>query len=134
MENHNQVRHESHHSKRSDKGGSFLGVVLIILGIGWILRETGVLYGIPGWHSVQHSFQSVAHGFRGDFMGLSWPLILLIAGVVLVAGRRLIGAILILLAIFFFLPGFVIIPGILTIFLLPVILIILGIVVISRLL
>lgn len=134
MENQHEIQGEQHHSKPHHKGGSFLGTVLVILGIIWILRETGWLHKVPGWHAVQHSFHNFSHSFRFDFMGITWPLILLIVGIILVSGRRLVGTILILLAIFFFLPGLLIIPGILTVFFLPVMLIILGIVVISRLL
>lgn len=134
MENHHEVRRESHRSKEHNKGGSFLGTILIILGIGWILKEIGWLHGFPGWHAVQHSFHSFTNIFHFGALNITWPLILLVVGIVLLAGRRFVGAILVLLAIIFFLPGFLIIPGILTVFFLPVILIILGIVVISRLL
>ena len=92
--------------------GSLLGTILIIVGILWILREIG--WQINTWD-----------------IGL--PEILLIVGVILIVGRRFIGTLLVVLAILLFLPH-LIIPGILLFLLFPVLLIVLGVIVITRLL
>ena len=134
MDNHRDTHRNCCNHERRERKGSFLGTVLIVLGILWILKEIGWLHGWPVWYSVQNSFLNLGNIFHFGAIGVTWPVILLIVGVLLLAGRRIIGTLLIFLAILFFLPGGLIIPGILTIFFLPVILIILGIIIIARLL
>ena len=134
MENRHDRKCSCCDKEHRERRGSFLGTVLLILGILWILNEVGWLHGWPVWHSVQHSVINFGNIFHFGAISVTWPLILLIVGLILIAGRRFIGTVLIVLAILFFLPGGFIIPGILTVFFLPVILIILGIIVIARLL
>ena len=134
MENYHETKGRYCCSERRERKGSFLGTVLIVLGVLWILKEIGWLHGMPGWDSVRHSFLNFTNVFHFNAINITWPVILLVVGILLIAGRRLIGTLLILLAVFILLPGSIIIPGILTVFFLPVILIILGIIVIGRLL
>ncbi|MGQ8336110.1 hypothetical protein ACUNWD_06120 [Sunxiuqinia sp. A32] len=129
-EHYSRHRHEEH----PKKGSSTLGTILIILGLYFILKETGWLHGIPGWDVFRSSFSNFFNIFHFHAINITWPLVLLIVGAFLIMGRRIIGGILVLLAILFFLPGLIIIPGILAVFLLPVLLIILGVIVISRIL
>lgn len=122
-----------HHSHRRRSSGSFLAWVLIIFGAVLILKEIGWEFNIPGFGAIFHGFwEFVGDVFR--FIGnIGWPIILVIAGIVLIAGRRLFGALLLLLVLFFILPKFIVIPGILMILFFPVILLIAGIVILTKL-
>ena len=134
MENYHQHRHERHDYRERSSGGSFLGIVLLIIGLLWILKEIGWHIGLPGWDSVQYATGSFLNIFHVAAWSITWPVIILIVGFILLIGRRLIGTILVLLALFLFLPHLIIIPGILAIVFFPVLLIVLGIILISRLL
>lgn len=134
MENYHNHRTETHYHRERRSGGSFLGVVLLIVGLLWILKEIGWHIGLPGWNAVQHATGSFLNIFHFAAWTITWPIILLVVGFLLIAGRRLIGTVLVLLALFLFLPHFIIIPGILAIIFFPVLLIVLGIILISRLL
>jgi hypothetical protein len=113
--------------------GSFWAYVLIIVGLLWILKQSGWDIHLPGIGE----FLSGIGRFFGNLV--SWsasaiiPLLILFLGVVLIFGRKLIGALLFVLLLLILLPHFLIIPGILMIIFFPVILIILGIVILTKL-
>ncbi|WP_299580974.1 hypothetical protein [uncultured Sunxiuqinia sp.] len=132
MEN-NSYRQERKCSKERKSDGSFLGTVLIIVGVLWILKEFGWHIGLPGWHAVREGMSNFFNIFHVGAVSITWPVILLIVGVLLLAGRRLVGALLLVLAVLFVLPH-VIIPGILTIVFFPIILVVVGIILISKIL
>lgn len=131
MENQHCSRHE--HKREKNSSGSFLGVILIIVGVLWVLKEIGWHIGLPGWHTIREATSSLMNVFHFGALSVTWPIILLIAGVLLIAGRRLVGLLLILFAVFFILPHFII-PGILAIIFFPVLLVVLGIILISKIL
>lgn len=132
MENHHH-KQEFTHGRERKSNGSFLGIILVVIGILWILKEIGWHIGLPGWHAVREASSNLLNIFHVGAFTITWPVILLLVGVLLIAGRRLIGTLLIILAVLFLLPHLVI-PGILAILFLPVILIVLGIILISRIL
>ncbi len=134
MENHMNSRStccgDRHRKKNS---GSFWGTILIIIGLFWILKEYGWHIGLPGWDAFRHAMIGFVNIFHVNAWSVSLPVILLIIGVLLLIGRRLIGTLLIIFAILFLLPH-LIVPGILAILFFPVLLIVLGIIVLTRLL
>ena len=130
MENSYYNKNENHQMRERRGSGSFLGVMLIIAGLLWLLKETGWYHmGLTGWHTVSGFLK----GFHFGTWSGSWPVVLLVVGIVLVSGRRILGVLLIFLALLLFLPGLVI-PGIVAILLFPVLLVIAGIILISRML
>lgn len=131
---HHYHRHEDHCHRERRSGPSFLGIVLLVVGLLWILKEIGWHIGLPGWDAVNHAAGSFLNIFHVAAVAITWPVILLIVGILLLIGRRLVGTVLVLLALFLFLPHLMIIPGILAVIFFPVILIVLGIIIISRLL
>jgi len=120
------------HERKS--GSSFLGVVLIAIGVLWILKETGWHIGLPDWHSVHQAGSSFMNLFHFGSISLGWPIIILIVGLLLLAGRRVFGALLVCLAVFLFLPHFSIISGIFALLFFPVVLLVIGIILVSRIL
>ena len=66
MENQHEVNRGKRRPANCERRGSFLGTVLIILGIIWIIKEMGWSLGIPGWHEVQHSFHNFFNIFHVD--------------------------------------------------------------------
>ena len=132
MENH-QYRQDKHPQRERKSSGSLLGTVLIIIGLLWILKEFGWHIGLPGWHAVREGATNFFNIFHVGAITITWPVILLIVGILLLAGRRLIGTLLIIVAVLFLLPHFII-PGILTILFFPVILLVVGIILIIRIL
>lgn len=133
MENRHRTQ-ENCQGQARKSGGSFLGFVLIVIGVLWILKEIGWHIGMPGWDSVHRAGASFMNLFHFGALSLSWPVIILIVGLLLIAGRRVIGALLVCLAVFLFLPHFVIIPGILALLFFPVVLLVVGIILISKIL
>lgn len=121
------------HIEHKRHSGSFWAYVLIILGIIWILRESGWDINLPGiggfFAGIGNFFGNLVHWSAGA----TFPLLILLAGIVLIAGRRFFGALLFVLLILIFIPHFLIIPGILMIIFLPVILIIIGIIILTKL-
>ena len=121
------------YSHRQKHSGSLLAWILIIVGIVLILGRAGWNISLPGLGAIVH--------WIGQFVGdvfhfitrIGWPALLVIAGIILLTGRRLIGGLLLFLVLLFILPNFIIIPGILLIIFFPLILIIVGIVILTKL-
>ncbi|HAZ02043.1 MAG: hypothetical protein A2W90_09050 [Bacteroidetes bacterium GWF2_42_66] len=122
---------EDHYRQR--RSGSTLAWILIIIGLVLILKNSGWGINIPGIGSV---FTGIGH-FIGDvfhfFVHIGWPVVLIIAGIILLAGRKLIGGLILFLLLLFILPKFILIPGILLIIFFPLILIVAGIVILTKL-
>ena len=123
---------ERHYEHRKHSG-SFWAWVLIIFGIIWILGENGWDINLPGIGSF---FAGIGNFFGNLFhwsAGATLPILIILAGIVLIAGRRFFGALLLVLLILILVPHFMIIPGILMIVFLPVVLIIIGIIALTKL-
>ena len=113
--------------------GSFWAYVLIIIGVLWILKQSGWDINFPHlgefFAGVGQFFGNLVHWSAGAAI----PVLIILAGIVLLAGRRFFGALLLVLLVMIFIPHFIIIPGILMILFFPIILIILGIIILTKL-
>ncbi|WP_297091134.1 hypothetical protein [uncultured Draconibacterium sp.] len=119
---------------RKQNSGEVLALVLIGIGLVWILKQTGFFFNFPlfNLHGIFSPITNAFHGIGNLFF--SWPVILIIIGVVLMAGKRSGGVVLIVIGGVFLLPKLFIISGAAIVFLFPVLLIVLGILLIARLL
>jgi hypothetical protein len=113
--------------------GSFLAYVLIILGILWILKQSGWDIHFPNigafFSGIGHFFGNMVHWSGAAML----PFLVILAGIILITGRRFFGALLLVILILILIPHFLIIPGILMILFLPVILIVIGIIILTKL-
>lgn len=113
--------------------GSFWAYVLIIVGLLWILKQSGWDINLPG---IGDFFAGIGH-FFGSLAGWSAsalvPVLIIFLGIVLILGRKFFGALFLVLLLMIILPHFLIIPGILMIIFFPVVLIIIGIIILTKL-
>jgi hypothetical protein len=118
------------HKKSS---GSFWAWVLIIFGIIWLLSRSGWDINLPGigdfFAGIGNVFGSLASWSASALV----PLLIIFLGIVLILGRKFIGALFLVLLIMIILPHFLIVPGILMIIFFPVVLIIIGIIILTKL-
>ena len=123
---------ESHweHRRRSNP---FWAYVLIIFGILWIMSKSGWDIHLPGFGALFSAIGNFFGHLTHWSAGVNIPIILLILGILLIAGRRVFGTLLLVLLIMILIPNFLIIPGILMILFFPLILILIGIVVLTKL-
>jgi hypothetical protein len=121
------------HIEQRKNSGSFLAWVLIIFGILWILKHNGWDIHFPNigefFSSLGNFFGNLAHWSGGSIL----PILIIAFGIVLLLGRKFFGALFLVIILLIVLPNFLIIPGILMIVFFPLILIIIGIVVLSKL-
>ncbi len=121
------------HCEQRKHSGSFWAYVLIIFGVLWLLKQTGWDIHFPG---IGEFFSSIGH-FFGNLAQWSFnaaiPVLIILIGVGLILGRRFLGALLFVVLLMLILPNFLIIPGILMILFFPIILIIIGIIILSKL-
>jgi hypothetical protein len=116
-------------TKSDNNSKSVLAIILIIIGGLWLLRQVG----FPFFHiaDIITPIRHVLHGF-GSFI-FSWPILLIIIGLILLAGKRTSsGFILIAIGGLFILPKIFVIPGLTATIVLPLVLIGLGIALIAR--
>lgn len=113
--------------------GSFWAYVLIIVGLLWILKQSGWDINLPGigdfFAGIGHFFGSLASWSASALV----PVLIIFLGIVLILGRKFFGALFLVLLLMIILPHFLIIPGILMIIFFPVVLIIIGIIILSKL-
>lgn len=119
--------------KEKKHKGSVLGVILIVVGIYWILRETGWFIHLPGWEFFRDRIWETFSFLRVELGDLLLPILLLVTGLLLVSGRRRVGGLLVLIALLVFIPG-IVVPGILMVMFFPLLLIIVGILLIKSIL
>ena len=120
--------------QRRNNSRVVLAVVLIIIGTLWLLRKIGFYFEFPNFY-----FEHIFSPFRQAFHGLwhfifSWPMILIIIGLVLMAGKRSSGIVFIVVGGVFLLPKIFFFPGLTVSFLLPVLLIGFGVALVARIL
>ena len=124
---------EKHCCEQRRNSGSFWAYVLIIIGILWILKQTGWDIHFPGigdfFSGIGHFFSSLANWSFGALI----PIMVIFLGIGLIVGRRFFGALLFVLLLMIFIPHFLIIPGILLVLFFPIVLIVLGIIILSKL-
>jgi hypothetical protein len=110
-----------------------LAIVLIVIGILLVIKKSGVFYHFP-FFNLNHVFFPIQNVFHNiGHVIFSWPLILLLVGLILLAGRRAGGWVLIIIGGIFLLPKLFVLSGTAILFLLPLILIVAGIAIIARL-
>ena len=117
---------------QNDNSKLILAFVLIGIGVIWILRKIGLYFDIPHFY-----FQNLFFPFKDLFHSLfgfifSWPMILIIVGLILIAGKRSAGTVLIVVGGIFLLPKIFGIHGITFSLFFPVLLVGLGVAMIAR--
>ncbi len=127
-------RIQNEQTPRKKNSNEILALVLIGIGLLWLLKQTGMFFQFP-FLRLNHIFEPVRHSFHsfGHFF-FSWPMILIIIGLVLMAGKRSGGLVLLIIGGIFILPKIFILTGVTFLFIFPVLLIVLGIALIARLL
>lgn len=120
------------HIEHRKSSGTFWAWVLIIFGLIWILNKSGWDVNLPGFGAF---FTGIGH-FFGSLFRLSaaalLPILIVLAGIMLILGRRFLGALLFVLLFLILIPHFLIVPGILMIVFFPVLLIIIGIIILTK--
>lgn len=117
-----------------DQTRNGLAIVLIVIGVLWVVKQTGFFYGFP-FFNLNHIFTPVGR-VLGSFTHLvfSWPMILILVGLVLMAGKRSAGLVLLIIGGIFLLPKLFIFSGAMLMLFLPLVLIVVGIAIVARLL
>ena len=111
-----------------------LAVFLIFIGMVWLLRKIGFYIEFPNIN-FEHIFYPVRQVFNGlKHFIFSWPMILIIIGIVLMAGKRSSGIVLVIVGGVFLLPKIFLFPGLTISFLFPVLLIGFGVAMVARIL
>lgn len=121
------------HTHQHKRTSSPLAWILIIVGIFLILKHSGLGFNLLGLSPIFSGIGSFIGSVFHSITHLGLPALLIIAGVILLIGRRFIGGLLLFLVLIFIVPQFIIIPGILFIVFFPLVLIIVGIVILSKL-
>jgi hypothetical protein len=122
-------------TESNKNSNSILAIILIVLGGLWLLRQLGIYFDFPQLH-----FSHLIFPFRNFFYGyghfiFSWPVILIIIGLILLAGKRTTsGTVLVVIGGLFLLPKIFIVPGLTIALIFPIILIGIGIALIVRIL
>jgi len=117
-----------------DQSRKVLAIFLIVIGFLWIIKQAGIFYGFSIFHMnhviapVGRVFGSLAH------VVFSWPMILILIGLVLMAGKRSAGLVLLVIGGIFLLPKLFFFSGAMVILFLPLVLIVVGIAIVARLL
>lgn len=109
-----------------------LAWVLIGVGILWILRKIIFYFDFPDFYfqSIFFPFKNVVHNFSHALF--SWPMVLIIVGLILTAGKRSAGIVLMVIGGIFILPKFLILPGITFSLFLPLLLVGVGVALIVK--
>ncbi len=119
---------------QQDNSRKILAIALIVFGFLLILRQSGAFFEFPFIHldtafmPVRHAFHSVGH------ILFSWPVILIIVGLILMAGRRSAGVVLLIIGGIFLLPKLFFLSGAALLLFLPLVLIAVGIAIVARIL
>ncbi|HPF52911.1 MAG TPA: hypothetical protein PK335_15125 [Draconibacterium sp.] len=126
-------RIDQEHVKDRDQSRKVLAIFLIVIGFLWIARQSGIFYGFPFFH-INHIFAPVGRifGSMGHLI-FSWPMILILVGVVLMAGKRSAGLVLLVIGGIFLLPKLFLFSGAVILFF-PLVLIAVGIAIVARIL
>ena len=117
-----------------DNSRIILALVLIGIGALWMLRKMGFYIDFPHIHlnEIFHPFGRVFHGFWHFIF--SWPMILIVIGLILMAGKRSAGLVLLIIGAIFILPKIFIFSFVGFSLLIPLIIIGVGIAIVARIL
>ncbi len=119
---------------QKDNSRETIALVLIGIGLFWLVKQSGAFFFFPEFH-LPNIFAPMRNLFHGiSHFIFSWPMILIVVGLILMSGKRSGGLVLLIIGAIFILPKiFVLSIGALFI-LFPLILIGLGIALIARIL
>ncbi|HPE75099.1 MAG TPA: hypothetical protein PLC80_03385 [Draconibacterium sp.] len=119
---------------KPENSNSRVVLAFVLIGIGslWLLRKIGIYFEWPKFY-----LQNLFFPFKNMFHDLthfifSWPMILIIVGLVLMAGKRSSGVVLIVIGGIFLLPKIFVLPGLTFSMFFPVLLVALGVALIVR--
>ncbi len=117
---------------KKDNSTMVFAVVLIVVGGIWLLRKAGIFFNFPHIHlgDIFYPFRQIFSHFGGFIF--SWPMILILVGLLLLAGKRSFGIVLIVIGGIFILPRLFVVPGLSLSLLFPVFLIGAGVALIAR--
>ncbi|MCD6354207.1 MAG: hypothetical protein J7L95_01535 [Prolixibacteraceae bacterium] len=118
--------------QKKDNSRIILAFVLIGIGVVWILRRIGFYINFPQnfWENIFYPIRHIFHVW-GHFI-FSWPMVLIVIGIILIAGRRRAGIVFVIVGGIFILPRIFFIPGLTTSLLLPVLLVGIGVAMVAR--
>ncbi len=117
--------------KENDNSRLVFAIVLIAIGLLWILRKLGLYFNFHiSISELLFPIKSLIHSLPPFIF--SWPMILIIVGLILLAGKRSGGVVLIIVGGFFILPKIFVLPGLTISFLIPVTLIALGVAMVAK--
>lgn len=113
-------------TKHKDKSGQTLAIMLIVIGAVWILGKIGISLSLHNIISdIAFSFRSIFHAVPSFIF--SWPMLLILVGLILLAGNRNSGIVLIIIGGILLLPKIFLFPGITISLLIPAILVGVGV-------
>lgn len=117
---------------QTDNSRKVLAIFLIAFGFLWLLKQAGAFHYFP-FYQIEQVFHSFHRAFQGFFhLIFSWPMILIIVGLILMAGRRRGGVVLVIIGGVFLLPR-LFFPGLGMAIFLPLVLIGVGVAIVARL-
>lgn len=108
---------------QKDNSKITLAVVLIAVGFLWILKKIGV--DLNFFPDIINPIRNAFHSLPGFIF--SWPMVLVIVGLIMIAGKRSSGVVLIIVGGVFLIPKIFEIGGISGTLFLPVLLIAIGV-------
>lgn len=119
--------------RTQDNSRKTLAIVLIVIGLLWIFRQSGFFYGFPFIH-LNHVFTPIGKVF-GSLVHVvfSWPMILIFVGLILMAGKRSAGTVFLIIGGIFLLPRLFVFTGAMVFLFFPLLLIAVGIAIVARL-
>lgn len=110
----------------NDNSKLVLAFALILIGVIWILRKLGLYFDINfSIPNLLFPIRNLVHSLP-PFL-FSWPMVLIIVGLVLFAGKRSSGVVLMIIGGIFLIPKIFALPGLTISFLLPALLVGIGI-------
>jgi predicted membrane protein len=113
-------------TNQKGNSGQTLAIILIVIGAIWILGKIGISLSLHSVISdIVFSFRNILHAIPSFIF--SWPMILIIVGLVLMAGNRNSGVALIIIGGILLLPKIFFSPGITISLLIPAILVGVGV-------
>ena len=110
----------------NDNSKLVLAFALILIGGIWILRKLGLYFDINfPIQNLVFPLKNLVHSLPSFLF--SWPMVLIVVGLVLYAGKRSSGMVLMIIGSIFLIPKIFALPGLTISFLLPAILVGIGI-------
>ena len=118
---------------KRDNSRLVLAIALIMIGVFWILKKLGFYIEFQPYF-YENIFFPIRHFFHsfGNIV-FSWPMILIIVGIILLAGKRSGGIVLLIIGAIFLIPKLFFLHGITVTLFFPLLLIGIGVAMVARL-